>query len=210
MEQIKRKRKQLCINLGPYHDEWLEISQYYGFKPSPFAAAVIKNAIDEIKHKTENTSFKLKKITEDYLQKRSVEIKVRLNPEETAALEQYAAHIARSKSQALISILRAFVANQPEYTLDETEALIKSNGDLRKLGVNINQIAHRINMMNLDTFSKLDAEEIKVLIRRLNKRDEEIKKFINEHVDRVLALLNAGRHRLSFNQDKEEPCQKQK
>ncbi|MBQ3679415.1 MAG: plasmid mobilization relaxosome protein MobC [Succinivibrio sp.] len=210
MEQIKKKRKQLSINLGPYHDEWLAISQYYGFKPSPFAAAVLKNAIDEIKQKTENSSFKFKNITESYLQKRYLELKVRLNSEEAAALEQYAAHIARSKSQALISILRAFVANQPEYTLDETEALIKSNGDLRKLGVNINQIAHRVNMMNLDTFAKQDVEEIKILIKRLNKRDEEIRKFINEHVDRVWALVNAGRHRFSFNQDKEEPCQHQK
>ena len=210
MDNIKKKRKQLSINIGPYHNEWLQISNCFKVKPAPLAAAVLKKTIDDIKNEGDIPSFKLKKITDDYLQKRTIELKLRLNPEEDAALGQFAAHIARSKSQALISILRAFVANQPEYTLDETEALIKSNGDLRKLGVNINQIAHRVNMMNLDTFSKQDVEEIKVLIKRLNKRDEEIKKFINEHVDRVWALVNAGRHRLSFNQFVEEPCQKQK
>ena len=41
------KRKQLTLNLGNYHDQWLTISNELGVKPATLAAAVIKAALDE-------------------------------------------------------------------------------------------------------------------------------------------------------------------
>lgn len=41
------KRKQLTLNLGKYHDQWLTISNELGVKPATLAAAVIKASLDE-------------------------------------------------------------------------------------------------------------------------------------------------------------------
>lgn len=49
MTMSNSKRKQLTINLGIYHDQWLTISNEIGVKPATLASAVIKAAIDEHK-----------------------------------------------------------------------------------------------------------------------------------------------------------------
>ena len=194
----KSSRKRLYVDLGDYHDEWLQISEKFNVKPSSFAAALIKNTIDEIKQQNENISFKLDDLAEHIQDKKRTNIFLRLNSEETAALELYAAHIGRSKTQAVISILRSYLANQPSYTLDEEDALENSNEELRMIGVNLNQVAHRVNMMDLDSFAKQDIEDVKELIKRLTKKTETISKEIKEHTKKVFDLLNAGRHRASF------------
>lgn len=194
----KSPRKRIYVDLGDYHNEWIQISERFGVKPSSFASALIKNTIDEIKQQNEIISFKLDNLAEHIQEKRTTELKLRLNQEETAALELFAAHIGRSKTQAVISILRSYLANQPSYTLDEEDALENSNEELRMIGVNLNQVAHRVNMMDLDSFAKQDVEDVKKLIKRLTKKTETISKEIKEHTKKVFDLLNAGRHRASF------------
>lgn len=194
----KNSRRRINIDLGDYHDDWLSLSEHYGVKPTSFAAALIKNTIDEVKQQNEKLSFKLDNLAEHIQEKRATELKLRLNQEETAALDLFAAHIGRSKTQAVISILRSYLANQPSYTLDEEDVLENSNEELRMIGVNLNQVAHRVNMMDLDSFAKQDVEDIKELIKRLTKKTETISKEIKEHTKKVFDLLNAGRHRASF------------
>ena len=194
----KNSRRRINIDLGNYHDDWLSISEHFGVKPTTFAAALLKNTIDEVKQQNENISFKLENLAEQIKDDQKANILLRLNQEETAALELFAAHIGRSKTQAVISILRSYLANQPSYTLDEEDALENSNEELRMIGVNLNQVAHRVNMMDLDSFAKQDVEDIKELIKRLTKKTETISKEIKEHTKKVFDLLNAGRHRASF------------
>ena len=51
----------------------------------------------------------------------------------------------KNRNQTLIAIIRSFVANEPQYTQEEIVVLRESNSELRKIGVNLNQIAHRTN-----------------------------------------------------------------
>ena len=66
----KSSRKRLYVDLGDYHDEWLQISEKFNVKPSSFAAALIKNTIDEIKQQNENISFKLDDLAEHIQEKK--------------------------------------------------------------------------------------------------------------------------------------------
>ena len=65
MEQIKKQRKQLSINLGEYHDEWLELSKKFNVRPATFAAALIRNAIEA--HKLQQWDASDLKALADYL-----------------------------------------------------------------------------------------------------------------------------------------------
>lgn len=193
MEQIKKQRKQLSINLGEYHDEWLELSKQFNVRPATFAAALIRNAIEA--HKLQQWDASDLKALADYLSSEErKEFKVILRREELAALNRFAGHLGVSKTQAIRALIRYFTANEPQYTLDETDALEKSNGELRMIGVNLNQIAHKVNAMDIKSFNDYDAQTIKELLNRLNNKTENLRGAILDHTKKVLALINRGRY----------------
>lgn len=69
------KRKQLTLNLGNYHDQWLTISNELGVKPATLAAAVIKAALDEHLQQQGNIE---KKSLESFLPPKGAKKDVRL------------------------------------------------------------------------------------------------------------------------------------
>lgn len=186
------KRKQLTLNLGNYHDQWLTISNELGVKPATLAAAVIKAALDE--HLQQHGNIE-KKSLESFLPPKGAKKDVRLylNVDELAAVDRMADQLHKSRNQTLIAIIRSFVANEPQYTQDEIVVLRDSNSELRKMGVNLNQIAHRTNSIDFDRVS--DGETVKELLKRMIKRTEDLSNTIDDHVAKVWAIINAGRYR---------------
>lgn len=186
------KRKQLTLNLGNYHDQWLTISNELGVKPATLAAAVIKAALDEHLQQQGNIE---KKCLESFLPPKGAKKDVRLylNVDELAAVDRMADQLHKSRNQTLIAIIRSFVANEPQYTQDEIVVLRDSNSELRKMGVNLNQIAHRTNSIDFDRVS--DGETVKELLKRMIKRTEDLSNTIDDHVAKVWAIINAGRYR---------------
>ena len=192
MEQIKKQRKQLSINLGEYHDEWLELSKQFNVRPATFAAALIRNAIEA--HKLQQWDASDLKALADYLSsEKKKEFKVILRRDELAALDRFAGHMGISKTQAIRTLIRYFTANEPQYTLDETDALEKSNGELRMIGVNLNQIAHKVNSMDVKRFNDYDAQTIKELLNRLINKTENLRGSLLDHTKKVYDLINRGR-----------------
>lgn len=186
------KRKQLTLNLGNYHDQWLTISNELGVKPATLAATVIKAALDEHLQQQGNIE---KKSLESFLPPKGAKKDVRLylNVDELAAVDRMADQLYKSRNQTLIAIIRSFVANEPQYTQDEIVVLRDSNSELRKMGVNLNQIAHRTNSIDFDRVS--DGETVKELLKRMIKRTEDLSNTIDDHVAKVWAIINAGRYR---------------
>ena len=192
MEQIKKQRKQLSINLGEYHDEWLELSKQFNVRPATFAAALIRNAIEA--HKLQQWDASDLKALADYLSsEKKKEFKVILRRDELAALDRFAGHMGISKTQAIRTLIRYFTVNEPQYTLDETDALEKSNGELRMIGVNLNQIAHKVNSMDVKRFNDYDAQTIKELLNRLINKTENLRGSLLDHTKKVYDLINRGR-----------------
>ncbi|WP_281071208.1 plasmid mobilization relaxosome protein MobC [Succinivibrio dextrinosolvens] len=193
MEKTKKKRKQLSINLGSYHDEWIKISRQYNVRPATFAAALIRNAIEA--HKLQQWDASDLKALADYLSsEEKKEFKVILRRDELAALDRFAGHMGISKTQAIRALIRYFTVNEPQYTLDETDALEKSNEEMRMIGVNLNQIARKVNSMDVKRFNDYDAKTIKELVTRLVNRVDKLSGAIIDHTAKVYALINAGKH----------------
>lgn len=130
--KTKKKRKQLSINLGSYHDEWIKISRQYNVRPATFAAALIKSSIASSKLQQNNDSY-LKGLAEYLSPEETQQFKVILRKDEVAALDRFAAHLGLSKTQAIRALTKYFTTNEPQYTLDELDALETSNEEMRMI-----------------------------------------------------------------------------
>ena len=172
MTMSNSKRKQLTLNLGIYHDQWLTISNEIGVKPATLASAVIKAAIDEPKQQQQGNIEK--KSLESFLPPKGAKKDVRLflNPDELAAVDRMAEQLGKNRNQTLIAIIRSYVANEPQYTQDEIIELRNANNELRKIGVNLNQIAHHTNTIDFDWIT--DGKSVKELLKNFTKRAETI------------------------------------
>ena len=177
MTMSNSKRKQLTINLGIYHDQWLTISNEIGVKPATLASAVIKAAIDE--HKQQQQGNIEKKSLESFLPPKGAKKDVRLylNDDELAAVDRMAEQLGKNRNQTLIAIIRSYVANEPQYTQDEIIELRNANNELRKIGVNLNQIAHHTNTIDFDRIT--DGKSVKELLKNFTKRAETISTTID-------------------------------
>ena len=199
MTMSNSKRKQLTLNLGIYHDQWLTISNEIGVKPATLASAVIKAAIDE--HKQQQQGNIEKKSLESFLPPKGAKKDVRLflNTDELAAVDRMAEQLGKNRNQTLIAIIRSYVANEPQYTQDEIIELRNANNELRKIGVNLNQIAHHTNTIDFDRIT--DGKSVKELLKNFTKRAETISSTI-DNVAKVWELINAGRYRKDLIQGK--------
>ncbi len=72
-------------------------------------------------------------------------LKLLLKESENEALMRIAAAQGVSRQQLVIGLIRMVAASEPQFTKDETQALYAATWELRKIGVNINQIAKRLN-----------------------------------------------------------------
>lgn len=180
-------RKQLTVNLGEQHEAWLAYAQSCGIKPSTLAALVLKellrqNGLDEVPVIIPSSN------------KRGLYI--RLNPDELEFLDRTAAAMRKTRQKTVIAIIRDAIAAEPQFSLDEEKALSESNYQLSHIGVNLNQIARRVNRMDFGPFK--EEKVIKILLKKQLERTTELTAAINKHVKLVWALINAGRYRLSL------------
>lgn len=72
-------------------------------------------------------------------------LKLLLKESENDALARIALVQGVSRQQFVIGLIRMAAASEPQFTKDETQALYAATWELRKIGVNINQIAKRLN-----------------------------------------------------------------
>ena len=160
---MNKIRHRINIDLGNYHEAWLAIAKEIGVKPTSLASAVIKAAIDE--HRQQQQGNIEKKSLESFLPPKGAKKDVRLylNDDELAAVDRMAEQLGKNRNQTLIAIIRSYVANEPQYTQDEIIELRNANNELRKIGVNLNQIAHHTNTIDFDRIT--DANRVKALLK---------------------------------------------
>lgn len=183
-------RKQITINLGAQHDAWVSFAKKHGQRPATMAAEVCKCFLEQ------NNALKSVELS-DVTAKRGLYI--RLHEDELERLDEIATKMQRSRQHTIIAILRDGIAAEPQFSLEEQKALVSSNYQLSKIGVNLNQIAHRVNAMQS---SAIKSAEYRLLLNRMLERTANLSTAINTHVAKVWKLINAGRYRLSLRQDK--------
>lgn len=90
-----------------------------------------------------NGSFSVEDYREEFEKKTG--IKLMLKPSELAAVDQSCQRIGKTRQSFMISALRFYLANEVQFSPKELDTLVESTHELRKIGVNLNQIAHSIN-----------------------------------------------------------------
>jgi ribosomal protein S13 len=193
-----KKRKKLTVSLGSDHDAWIALSKKYGVKPSTLAALVLKDLIEKDE---KDADVKTQNITElvPVTGKVVLHQHLRLREDEVRLLDQYAMIMGLTRHQALVGLVRALVVDEPQFTIGEMEALNASNYDLRKLGVNVNQIAHHVNMLSKEKVSELNSKQLSELLKNLNEKSDYINSFIKTHTLKIWKLIKSSRDRTSLN-----------
>lgn len=120
--------------------ELTERAQYVGKTRSRFARELIMKALALPSH----TRTIFRTVDEEELTKPHT-LKLLLKESENAALMRIATAQGISRQQLVIGLIRMAAASEPQFTKNETQALYAATWELRKIGVNINQIAKRLN-----------------------------------------------------------------
>lgn len=193
---VEKKRRQLTVNLGEYHDAFLELAAKYAVKPATLAAAILKQAVsDEIQNGDKKIALL---ITPN--NSKAVHQHLRLREDELKVLDEYSSIMGQTRHQALVGLVRAITVNEPQFTIGEIEQLDRSNYELHKIGVNLNQIAHRTNTVDFKNFGPQQASIIMELINSLIDRTDGCLRMIEKHIDSVWKLVNSARFRTELKQ----------
>lgn len=195
MEESK-KRRQITVNLGEHHDAFLELAKKYDVKPATLAAIIIKQAIsDEVQNGDKRIANLIPSPTNNTSHQH-----LRLRSDELKILDEYASIMGQTRHQALVGLVRAITVNEPQFTIGEIEQLDRSNFELHKIGVNLNQIAHRTNTVDFKNFGPQQASIIMELINSLIDRTDGCLRMIEKHIDSVWKLVNSARFRTELKQ----------
>lgn len=185
---MEKTRKQLTVNLGEQHDAWIALAQKLGRRPATLAAEVLKYVLEDNDAQAEVTT----------VNEARRGIYIRLHEDELECLDVMAAELGKTRQKTIIAIIRDAIAAEPQFSTAEEATLKESNYQLARIGVNLNQIAHRVNGMgNVDLKNARGRD----LLKRLNERTDALTTAINKHVDIVWKLINAGRYRISLRGD---------
>lgn len=142
----------LGIHLGTKKQDWDEYAKKRGRTPSLLAAMVLKQILDAEKEGA--PIFKIEQQKEWGVKK---PLKLMLHESEIQALDAFVAHDGTTRQGFVIGVLRAHMVKEPQYSTEEVLALRESNTQLRKIGVNLNAIAKRLNQGNIETSDLLEA-----------------------------------------------------
>lgn len=155
---------------------------------SEYAKAVLVQALNGNKSPLENLPFqadvKISADQEELSQAEAQWIKpsLKLNPVETAFLNEAAAQADMSVSAFIRMALRSQMTKMAILNNDEVTAVYQSNFQLLRIGRNLNQIARALNAQ--------EPTEV------TSKKIEEVMTAIDEHTEKVRRLIAANQERL--------------
>lgn len=107
---------------------------------------------------------------------------LRLNATESAFITEAAEKADMSTSAFIRLVLRTHIGKVSILNNNEVTALYQSNYQLRRIGQNLNQIAHALNAMQATTVT--------------TDKIAEVETAINAHIENVQALINANQEKL--------------
>lgn len=186
------KRCRLSVSLGAQYEAFVSMCKKQDCKPSALASYILKSMAQEEVRISDDPQIKNLVTT---AKSNSKHQHILLREDELAKLDRYAFIMGMTRHQAIIGIIRSVIADEPQFTTGEIEQLAKSNYELHKLGVNLNQIAHRTNTVDFSNFTDKNKEELKTLFNGLIERTDKFTKIVQDHTDKVWKLINASRIR---------------
>lgn len=103
---------------------------------------------------------------------------LRLPSDDMAYFNALAKQAEMSLNACLCTVLRGFRENNPKLFNDEIAVLYHSNYQLSKLGINLNQIAKRLNAMDS---ASLATKQLNMLSSVINEHCQKVEKLLREN-----------------------------
>jgi tRNA U34 5-carboxymethylaminomethyl modifying enzyme MnmG/GidA len=185
-------RHRLSIDLGDQHEAWINICKKYKQRPSTMAREVLLDVMIGERANFSKIIEDLKKISHAEADK-VIKQRVSLRADEIAALDRFAQIMEVKRHDALVMIIREFVANEPHFTYDEISAVQRSNRYMRMCTTNLNEMAKKINSLAKD---EVYYDDIKSLITRVRQECRDLKQKVELHTKCVWNLFYTGRNRV--------------
>lgn len=185
-------RNRLSIDLGDQHDAWIELSRRFEQRPATLAREVLRDLIICERAKCRDIIRELIKKSHAKPDK-AVKQRISLRADEIEALDRYARELGVKRHDALVRIVRDFVANEPQFSKKELEALQQSNKSMTDCALNLSEMGRKINSLAKD---KAYYEDLKPLIVSVRRECRELKHKIELHAKAVCDVINAGKSRI--------------
>ncbi|MBQ3679416.1 MAG: hypothetical protein II929_07900 [Succinivibrio sp.] len=185
-------RNRLSIDLGDQHYAWIELCRKFKQRPATLAREVLRDLMICERAKCSDIIRDLIKISHTDADK-VVKQKVSLRADEIEALDRYASELGIKRHDALVRIIRDFVANEPQFSKEEIEALQLSNKNLSDCAVSLCEMGKKINSLAKD---KAFYEDLKPLIVSVRRECRDLKHKIELHTKAIYDVVNAGKYRI--------------
>lgn len=197
------------------HLAWERLANELDQRPATLAKLVLTEALTQLGHAPQ---LKAKLQRDPY----QTAVYVRLNTAELKLLDSFADELGLSRSQTLAALMRAYVAQQPQFTIAERQALYESNLQLKAIGTNLNQLTRAANTMRklltkvprpaeaeaqlwqdeLQRHQALFETQLAELQTKLG--DQSLQRLFDDHVQRVFAVMNAAKRRIPTREHPED------
>lgn len=185
-------RNRLSIDLGDQHEAWIELCRKFEQRPATLAREVLRDLVICERAKRSDIIQELIKISHVQPDK-SVKQRISLRTDEIEALDRYARELGIKRHDALVRIVRDFVANEPQFSKKELEALQLSNKNMTDCAVRLSKMGKKINSLAKD---RSFYEDLKPLIISVRRECRELKHKIELHSKAVCDVVNAGKNRI--------------
>ena len=201
----------LYIRLGAKeHAAWLQLADKLDQRPNTLARVVIREALDQL----DQDRSARERLQRDPFQ---TAVFARLNTAELDLLDRFADELGLTRSRTVAALIRGVLAQSPQFSSSERQALLQSNAQLRAVGFNLNQVAKAMNAIKRLVATKLEpaltsegeakllALELKAHFSLLDEKMTELeqqldgkklKQPIDEHLTHVYDLVHEAKRRL--------------
>jgi hypothetical protein len=176
---MEKQNPYLNVYLGPIKEPWNAYCRAMGKKPG----AALKEAIEQQLEKAEKKSSP--RIYHQTYCAAPTESKVRfeilLTESEKRAVQERSSIERCSMRRWIVDAVRVGLTHEPQFSMDEIDALGESNYQLLAIGRNLNQIARRLNEGGRETIS---IEKIADLTRTIDKHTRIVSEAISASLER--------------------------
>ncbi|AZF34293.1 hypothetical protein C4J89_4866 [Pseudomonas sp. R4-35-07] len=176
---MPKSAQYLDVYLGALKEPWADYCKALGKKPG----AAIKEAIEQqLAKAAANPQPKIyHQIYEAPAAEPKQRFEVLLTASEKAAIKERAQMERCSMRRWIVDAIRAGLTHEPQFGMNEIDALGESNYQLLALGRNLNQISRRLNE---GAYEPVTVERIEALTRIVDNHTDVVNRAIRASLER--------------------------
>jgi len=174
---MEKENPYLNLYLGALKKPWSDYCESLGKKPG----AALKEAIEQQLEKAAKKPPPLRQTGVVPDDEPKVRFEILMTRSEKAAVEERANLERCSQRRWIIDAIRAGLTHEPQFSMDEIDALGESNYQLLAIGRNLNQVAKAMNEGQRDSVAVESIERLRAII---DAHTEQVSRAIRASLER--------------------------